>query len=54
MTTKEPVGMIPVSVRFDSATKKALEKAAKDDARTVSGLIQKLVMEHLKERKYIK
>jgi hypothetical protein len=34
--------------------KKALEKAAKADSRTVSSLLQKITTDWLKERKWLK
>jgi hypothetical protein len=54
MPEKETAPAVPVSIRFDPVVKKALEKAAKDDARSVSSYVQKLVMERLKEGKYLK
>jgi hypothetical protein len=45
---------IPTSVRFDPPVKAAIEKAAKDDARSESSLIQKVMSEWLRERKYLK
>jgi hypothetical protein len=44
----------PLSVRFIPAVRTALEKAAKDDSRPVSSLVQKIVADWLKERKYLK
>jgi hypothetical protein len=44
----------PVSVRFIPAVRAALGKAAKDDSRPVSSLVQKIVADWLKERKYLK
>jgi hypothetical protein len=44
----------PLSVRFIPAVKVALEKAAKDDSMPVSSLVQKIVADWLKERKYLK
>ena len=43
----------PVSVRLASETKAALEKAAKDDMRSVSSLIEKVLTEHLKSNGYL-
>jgi hypothetical protein len=44
----------PLSVRFIPAVRTALEKAAMDDARPISSLVQKIVADWLKERKYLK
>jgi hypothetical protein len=35
-------------------TKKAAEKAAKDDFRTVSSLVEKLLVEYLREKGYLR
>jgi hypothetical protein len=43
-----------LGIRLDLAVKAALEKAAKDDARSVSSLAQKIITEWLKARKYLK
>jgi hypothetical protein len=47
---KDPIA---TSVRFESHVKKAIEKAAQDDARSASSLIQKVMLEWLRERKYL-
>lgn len=44
----------PLGFRVDPEMKAALRKAAKDDARSVSSLAQKIITEWLKERKYLK
>jgi len=44
----------PLSVRFLPAVKIALEKAAKDDSRPVSSLVQKIVADWLRQMKYLK
>jgi len=43
----------PISFRLPEETKLALEKAAKDDSRSVSSLLEKLVSEWLKEQGYL-
>lgn len=43
----------PVSVRLPIDVKAAAEKAAKDDTRSLSSLIEKLLTEHLKEKGYL-
>jgi hypothetical protein len=45
---------IATSIRFDPHVKAALEKAAKDDARSVSSLVQKTMMELLRAKGYLK
>lgn len=45
---------LPISFRLPPETKEALEKAARDDARSVSSFLEKLVAEHLRERGYLK
>lgn len=47
---KEP----PVSVRFQREVKLALEKMAKSDDRTISYVINKIVVEYLRAKKLIK
>jgi hypothetical protein len=49
-----PEVTISTSVRFLPSVKTALDKAAADDARTTSQLVQKIITEWLKERKYLK
>jgi hypothetical protein len=44
----------PLSVRFDQDVKAALEKAAKDDRRPVSHLVQKIVADWLKKKGFLK
>jgi hypothetical protein len=50
MVAKEP----PVGVRFPTDVKAALEKLAKDDDRSLSYVVNKLVAETLRARKLIK
>jgi len=45
---------IATSVRFEPSVKAAIDKAAKDDTRSTSSLIQKVMIEWLKERGYLK
>ena len=44
----------PLSVRFDQDIRAALEKAAKDDRRPVSHLVQKVMADWLKAGGYLK
>jgi len=43
----------PISFRLPEETKLALEKAAKDDSRSVSSLLEKLVSDWLKDQGYL-
>jgi hypothetical protein len=52
-TAKPSQSYPPLSVRFIPAVNVALEKAAKDDSRPVSSLVQKIVADWLKERTYL-
>jgi hypothetical protein len=42
------------AVRFRPSVKAALQKAALDDARTVNALMEKIAVDWLKERGYLK
>lgn len=42
-----------LSVRVPPAIKKAVEKAAKDDHRSVASLVDKIVTEWLREKGYL-
>ena len=53
-TAKPSQAHPPLSVRFIPTVRAALEKAAKDDVRPISSLVQKIVADWLKERKYLK
>lgn len=44
---------LPVSVRLPADVKIAMEKAAKDDARSASNLIEKVLTDWLRERGYL-
>jgi hypothetical protein len=44
---------LPVSVRLPAEVKAAAEKAAKDDVRSLSSLIEKVLVEHLREKGYL-
>jgi len=44
---------LPVSFRLPPAVKAAAEKAAKDETRSVSSLLEKLLTEHLKAKGYL-
>jgi hypothetical protein len=45
---------VPLGFRVEPEMKAALEKAATDDERSLSSLVQKILREWLKERKYLK
>ena len=45
---------LPVSVRLPPAVKAAAEKAAKEDTRSLSSLIEKVLTEHLKAKGYLR
>jgi hypothetical protein len=45
---------IATSVRFEPAVKAAIDKAAKDDTRSTSSLIQKVMTDWLKEKGFLK
>jgi hypothetical protein len=49
-----PEVTISTSVRFKPSVKQALDKAAKDDRRTISQVVQIAVEEWLKTRGYLK
>jgi hypothetical protein len=53
-TTEKPLLGSPLGFRVDPELKAALEKAANDDSRSVSSLVQKILTEWLKARKYLK
>jgi hypothetical protein len=44
----------PLGVRLDPEVKEALERAAKDDRRSLSSLIDKILSDWLRERSYLK
>ena len=44
---------VPISFRLPAETKAALEKAAREDARSVSSMLEKLVSDFLKEKGYL-
>jgi hypothetical protein len=55
ITGKMPVKLPPpTSIRFESHVKAALTKAAKDDTRSITSLVTKLVTDWLKEHGYLK
>jgi|GEM_PF-4288547 hypothetical protein len=51
---KPAEGWPPLSIRFDHGIRAALEKAAKEDMRPVSQLVQKIVADWLKEKGFMK
>ncbi|KAA1052950.1 ribbon-helix-helix protein, CopG family [Azospirillum argentinense] len=42
-----------ISVRVEDEVKAAVEKAAKDDGRTVAQYVERLLIAHLKEKAYL-
>jgi hypothetical protein len=53
-TAKPSQAYPPLRVQFIPAVKVALEKAAKDDSRPVSSLVQKIVADWLEANGYLK
>ena len=45
---------VPVSFRLTPEVKAAAEMAAKDDTRSMSSFVEKLLIEHLKAKGYLK
>jgi hypothetical protein len=45
---------LPVSVRLTQDVKAAAERAAKEDVRSLSSFIEKLLTDHLKKKGYLK
>ena len=45
---------LPVSLRLPPDVKAAAERAAKDDTRSMSSFMEKLLTEHLKAKGYLK
>jgi hypothetical protein len=45
---------LPVSVRLPAAVKTAAEIAAKEDTRSLSSLIEKVLTDHLRKTGYLK
>jgi hypothetical protein len=45
---------VPLGFRVDPELKDALERAAKDDERSLSSLVQKVLREWLKEKGFMK
>jgi hypothetical protein len=43
-----------ISVRVSEQVKQATEKAAQDDRRSVASYVEKLLVEHLKAKGYLK
>lgn len=44
----------PVSVRLPQAVKSALDKAAKADTRSLSSMVEKVLVDYLKQRGFLK
>jgi hypothetical protein len=54
-TPKKPAeGWPPLSIRFDQDIRAAMEKAAKEDRRPVSQLVQKVMADWLKANGFLK
>jgi hypothetical protein len=45
---------VAISIRVSEAIKLAAEKVAKDDTRTVTSYVEKLIVEDLKAKGYLK
>jgi hypothetical protein len=45
---------VAISIRVTEDVKKAAEKAAKDDTRSVTSYVEKLIIEDLKAKGYLK
>jgi hypothetical protein len=43
----------PTSIRLDPKIKKALDKAAADDSRSLNNMIEKILTDWLRERGYL-
>lgn len=53
-STSNPAPKEVASVRLDASVKSAIEQAAEDEERTVSWLVNKILTEWLKAKKYLK
>jgi hypothetical protein len=54
-STKAPLAKaVPTTMRFDLPIKEAMERAAKEDRRTVTSLTMKILEVWLKEHDYLK
>lgn len=54
MTAEREIRSAPVGLRLLPSVKAAAEKAAADDSRSVASLVEKLLIEHLKAKGYLK
>lgn len=54
MSDDKEIRNASIGLRFFPSIKEAIEKAAKEDRRTVSALIEKIVVEWLKAKGYLK
>ena len=43
-----------LNLRIDPALKEAAERAASDDQRSITSLVEKLLVEHIKAKGYLK
>lgn len=48
---KKSLPKVPTAIRLDNKIKEELESAARDDGRTMSGLIERIVVQWLTERR---
>jgi hypothetical protein len=54
MASKLETRSSPLGLRIRPSLKKALEKAATDDSRSVASLVEKIVVEWLREHGYLR
>jgi hypothetical protein len=54
MAKRTEIRSSPLGLRIRPSAKKALEKAAADDHRTVASFVEKVITEWLQERGYLK
>ena len=52
MVNRDKSKAVQIGVRISAELKEAAEKAAKDDFRTLSSLIEKILVEHLRKIGY--
>ena len=53
MTDTQETRIAPLGLRITSSVKKALEKAATDDHRSIGSYVEKLLVENLKAKGYL-
>jgi hypothetical protein len=54
MSAKRETRTAPLGLRITPTLKKALEKAAADDRRPIASYVEKLLIEHLGRKGYLK